>query len=91
MAAPISWAPVILWFFLPETLYAHKIPWVRGGGVFWVWGGEVRIIFSGREDFLTYRMAPCHALSLSKTPYCKAMGPHTGGGVSQLKHLPGGY
>ena len=32
MAAPISWAPGIFWFFLLENPHAHKIPPCRRGG-----------------------------------------------------------
>ena len=49
MAAPILWAPRISAFFLQENLHVHKIPRFRGG-VFWVWGGGVPILF-GRGDF----------------------------------------
>ena len=32
-------------FFLQENLHAHKLPRIRGGGVFGVWGvGEVPIL-----------------------------------------------
>ena len=32
MAAPLLWAPGILWFCLLEDLHAHKMPRLRGGG-----------------------------------------------------------
>ena len=50
MAAPILWAPGKNALFLQEKT-VHKIPPFRGGGVFWVWGGECRFYFYGRGDF----------------------------------------
>ena len=50
MAAPVLWAPVILWFFLLENPHAHRIPPFRGGGVhgfFWKGGGSAGFIFMG--------------------------------------------
>ena len=50
MAAPILWAPGILWFFLLENSHAHKIPPFRGGGVLGLLrrgGGSADFIFMG--------------------------------------------
>ena len=52
MAAPILWAPGILWFFLLKNPHAHKI--LLGGG-FWVFlqggGGSANFIFMGAGIF----------------------------------------
>ena len=46
MAAPIFWAPGIIWFFPLENPHAHKIPPFRGGlGVSWNGGVEVPILY----------------------------------------------
>ena len=50
MAAPILWAPGILWFFLLENPHAHKIPRFRGGElVFFLEGGgaSANLMFMG--------------------------------------------
>ena len=52
MAVPISWAPGILWFFLQETLHAHKTPRFRGGGILGLAGGSANFIFMGAGIFL---------------------------------------
>ena len=56
MAAPILWAPGILWFFLLENPHAHRIPPFRGGGGFWFFleggGGSANFIFMGAGIFL---------------------------------------
>ena len=55
MAAPIVWAPGMFCFFLQENIHAHEIPhFIRGGGILGLLGeegGEVPILFYGREDF----------------------------------------
>ena len=54
MAAPILRAPGIFAFFLQKNLHAHKIPRLRGGGYFGVWGGGgANLMFTGAEIFLT--------------------------------------
>ena len=50
MAAPIVWTPRISAFFLQENLHSHKIPLFLGG-VFWVWGGGVPILFFWARGF----------------------------------------
>ena len=52
MAVPILWAPGKMRSFCRKT-YVHKILVLRGGGVFWVWGGggKCRFYFYGRGDF----------------------------------------
>ena len=64
MGAPILWAPGIFPFFLEEILHVHKIPRLRGRGVFWAFGGgECRFYLYGRGDF-------------SVTPVCSTVHSH---------------
>ena len=55
MAAPILWAPGILWLFLLENPHAHQIPRFKGGGVSWDFlrggGAEVPTLFLWARGF----------------------------------------
>ena len=56
MAAPILWAPNILWFSLLENLHAHEFLVLGTGGVWCLFGGgggSANFIFMGVGIFLT--------------------------------------
>ena len=53
MAAPILWAPRILWLFLLENPHAYKTPHFRGLEIFGRGGdGSADFIFMGAGIFL---------------------------------------
>ena len=65
MAAPILWATGIAWFFMQESLHAHKTSRFRGvfgflrGGGPGGWDGSANFIFMGVGIFLKHRkLAP---------------------------------